>query len=129
MKFNLTLVYFDISYKNRWLFQTVFGFYPEAPHGPPYSIYTICSHCLNAFCTAIVFELLYGQVFPLLMMKDPENKATSPTDQNDKQNDFGESTLVNGYGSENGNENDGWTTVKSKKQGWLDFSFMGDLCE
>ncbi|CAB3978605.1 Hypothetical predicted protein [Paramuricea clavata] len=68
-------------------------------------------------CQSIVFELLYGQVFPLLMMKDPENKATSPTDQNDKQNDFGESTLVNGYGSENGNENDGWTTVKSKKQG------------
>jgi hypothetical protein len=68
----------------------------------------------------MVFELLYGQVFPLLMMKDPENKATSPTDSTDKQNDFGENVVVNGYGtggSENGDENDGWTTVKSKKQG------------
>lgn len=54
------------------------------------------------------------------MIKHPENKAISPTDKHDKQDDFGENTLVNGYGtgSENGEENDeGWTTVKSRKQG------------
>ncbi len=75
--------------------------------------------CLNVSYIAIVFELLYGQVFPFLMMKDPEKKATSPTDPNDKQNDFGENVVMNGYGtgSENGDENEGWTTVKSKKQG------------
>ena len=63
--------------------------------------------------------MLYGQVFPLLMRKDAEKKATSPTGSTDKQNDFGENVVVNGYGtgSENGDENDGWTTVKSKKQG------------
>ena len=55
-----------------------------------------------------------------MIVKDPESKVTTPTDENSKQSDFGESSLVNGYGSgnENGDENDqGWTTVKSKKQG------------
>ncbi|XP_028397719.1 OTU domain-containing protein 4-like isoform X3 [Dendronephthya gigantea] len=84
------------------------------------SIYPF-SHKNNlGLCQSIVFELLYGKVFPILMTKDPEKKATSPTDKHDKQDDFGENTLVNGYGtgSENGEENDeGWTTVKSRKQG------------
>ena len=67
--------------------------------------------------------MLYEKVLPHLAIKDPENKATSPTGENSKQVGFGESSLVNGYGSgsENGGENDqGWTTVKSKKQGCVD---------
>ena len=68
--------------------------------------------------------MLYGQIFPILMANDPENNPTSPKDKNDKQSEFSENNMVNGYGSENVEENnDGWTTVKNKKQGWLDYKW------
>lgn len=73
-----------------------------------------------ALCQSIVFELLYGKVFPKLVLTDSVNKPTNIQEQaeNHSERDPVEQSVVNGYASENSVEDEeGWTKVMSRKQG------------
>ena len=72
-------------------------------------------------CIAIVFEILYGKVFPQLEVSVPVNKSSNGIEQAEiPSDDSVEQSGGNDNASENGEEEEeGWTTVKSRKQGIL----------
>ena len=82
-------------------------------------MYCHIEYSFSLLYIAIVFEILYGKVFPQLEVSVPVNKLSNGTEQAEiPSDDSVEQSGGNDNASENGEEEEeGWTMVKSRKQG------------